>query len=270
MTASDAACPQCGTPVSKPSVPAPVPAWASAPPPAAAYPPIAYPPPQEWSYETRRDIDRTKTGVALLAVGSLLGWIPVISALGGLLVLIGAILVILGRSAFGLDHSRNVGIAIGLYLIGVIGILFLGVGFISQLESAVTLPAAEAQAVIVSAFNTFLIGAIIFGIFTGLASVLFLYAILDTTGRVLIWAAFFASLGVAVLVFVIIAGQIDAAIAASFSGATPDPIPLLSLDAQINSLRVLQIIPDLLLAGAAYVAWSRIDKGVIPKRTGAF
>src|SRR5256885_13761663 len=65
--------------------------------------------PSAWDAERRKQIGRTKTGVLLLLVGTLISWLPIpIGALGALLILIGAILVILGRKAFGAAHSRNV------------------------------------------------------------------------------------------------------------------------------------------------------------------
>lgn len=56
----------------------------------------AVPPPPSWSYEARRAIDRTSTGLVLLAVSFLLIWVPLIDLLGGLLSLIGVVLLLLG------------------------------------------------------------------------------------------------------------------------------------------------------------------------------
>lgn len=261
LSGGERTCPHCGTPIA--AVPPQIPGGmtTSAPPGSSAYP--AAP---QIGYEEHRAIDRTKTGVALLAVGSALGWIPVISLFGGLLALIGAIFVILGRTAFGPAHSRNVVIAIVLYLVGLFGVLILAASFIGQLEAAVTLPSSQVARAVSDAFSSFLIGAIVVGLFSGFAVVLFLYALLDLTGKILIWASFFASFGILVLVWAIISGQVAAATAAAFATSPLDPGPLLALDAQINSLRLLDIIPDLLMAGAAYTAYLRIDQGKIPAR----
>ena len=71
----------------------------SSPPPASAAPPpfaptdeaiLAGPVAPALTYEARRDIDRTRTGVMLLAIGAALSWIPVIGLLGGLISLAGA------------------------------------------------------------------------------------------------------------------------------------------------------------------------------------
>lgn len=269
LAAGDTVCYQCGTPVTGASPPAPEPSWMIRPPASGgpAFPSPSSPP--EYSYEQRRGIDRTKTGVALLAVGSALGWIPVISLLGGLLALVGAILVIMGREAFGPAHSRNVAIAIVLYLIGLFGVFILAAGLVGQIEAAVALPAPQVEGGMVDAFNTFLVGGIVVGIFSGLAVVLFLYALLDSVGKVLIWASFFASFGLLLFVWAVIIGQVGSATSAAFASSPPDLGPLLALDAQINALRLLDILPDLLMAAAAYVAWSRIDQGKIPLRSAS-
>jgi hypothetical protein len=56
----------------------------------------------------------------LLLVGSLIDWIPFIGGLGTLCIIIGVILVILGRKAFGSEHRRNVVISILLYIVGLV------------------------------------------------------------------------------------------------------------------------------------------------------
>src|SRR5689334_18409689 len=44
-------------------------------------------------------IDRTKTGLLIMVIGFLISWIPFVGGVGGLLELVGAIMVILGRHA---------------------------------------------------------------------------------------------------------------------------------------------------------------------------
>jgi len=203
-----------------------------------------------------------------MAIGSALGWIPVISILGGLLVLVGAVLVVLGREAFGVAHERNVVIAIVLYLMGLVGEFILAGSLLSSIETAAYLPPTDAASAVMGAFDGFLVGAMIVGVIAGLASVLFLWALLDVAGRVLIWASFFSSFALLFGVWVIIVGQLGSAVASAFAGSPPDLAPLIALDNELNSLRLLNILPDLLAAGAAYVAWARIEQGIIPQRRG--
>ncbi len=217
------------------------------------------------SYEFWKDIDRTKTGLILLALGALLAWIPVIGFVGSLLALIGAILVILGRSAFGPKHARNVGLAIVLYIIGFIGSLALAGSLLGSADTFSTLPVAQAEASFENAFNTLLIGAIVLVIIAGPATVLFIWELLNVQGRVLILLSYAAAIGIAVLVYATIIPHLAAALSSAYSVSPPDPGPILALDAEVNALHVLQVLPALLEAGAAYIAWSRIDAGEIPK-----
>ncbi len=217
-------------------------------------------------YDTHRMIDRTKTGVALLAVGAVLGWIPVIGLLGGLLSLVGAILVILGRDAFGGNHSRNVGIAIALFVIGFLGGLVLAGGFLTSVTQALNFPPAQAEPSIVSAFNTFLVSLVVLSVVTGPASVFFFWELLSVPGKVVILVSYLAGILIALWVYLVITAQVAAAFSAAFAVTPPDAAPLVALDAQINGLRLLDAIPSLLSAGAAGIAWSRIEYGEIPKR----
>src|SRR5207247_149267 len=83
--------------------------------------------PSAWDAERRRQIDRTKTGVLLILVGTLIGWLPYIGVIGFIMIFVGAILVILGRKAFGAAHSRNVIISIVLVILGIIITVVAGV-----------------------------------------------------------------------------------------------------------------------------------------------
>ncbi len=216
-------------------------------------------------YVTERDISRTKTGVGLLAVGAALGWIPVIGFLGGLLSLVGAILVILGREAFGEKHARTVGIAIALFVIGLIGGIFLAGGILGSVSQAANLPPALAEPAIVSAFDTLLAGAVVLSILTGPASVLFLWELLSVPGKALILLSYAVGVLVALWVYLVITGQVAAALSSAFAVTPPDSAPILALDAQMNGLKLIDAVPALLAAGAAGMAWARIASGAVPK-----
>src|SRR5881296_1093241 len=152
-------CTNCGSPLSAGTSPSGAPPMYAAP---GAYPGAMPGLPSAWDSERRKQIDRTKTGLLLLLIGGLISWIPIIGLLGGVLLLIGAILVILGRKAFGSTHARNVVLAIVLFFVGIIigviaGVLF-GVAVFSAVASQNPSTAASALA---SAFGTLLVGAII-------------------------------------------------------------------------------------------------------------
>src|SRR2546425_8991822 len=128
-------CTNCGSPLS-----------AGAPPPSGAPPMYPAPGPyggampglpSAWDAGRRKQIDRTKTGLLLLLIGGLISWIPIIGLLGALLLLIGAILVILGRKAFGSTHARNVVIPVVLFFFGVVVGIIAGVLFAAAVFAAV-------------------------------------------------------------------------------------------------------------------------------------
>ncbi len=223
-----------------------------------------YPSPTD--YERTKQVDRTKTGVLLLMIGALIGWLPFgIGLIGGLLALIGAILVILGRKAFGEKHSRDVVVAVVVFIIGIVASIVVGVVFaFSILPSAFT-GAVPSAATLQGAVDTLLIGGIVAAAIGGVAQVLFTYEIQDQLGRYLLFAGFGASLALQVVIYFLIAPLIDAAIASALSGGTLNSTPLLNLQSQANNYALLGAIADLLWAGAYYLVWSRINRGEIPK-----
>ncbi|HYM38591.1 MAG TPA: zinc-ribbon domain-containing protein [Thermoplasmata archaeon] len=254
-------CSNCGAPLGAPrAMPgaAPAPVYAVGP----GYPsPGYYPSPVD--YERTKQVDRTKTGVLLLLIGTLLSWIPFgISIIGYLMLFIGAILVILGRKAFGEPHPRNVLFSIVLFIVGCV--VFLGVVIVAAISSiagtlgpggTVTItPSFEA-----ASFSATLLGLIVFAIVVGIAEVLFTYALQIQTGRLLLWAAYGASIVLAILVY-LIAAPVAATVVTS---ADYDAVVALA-----SGYQLLNVIPVALFAAADYLAWSRINRGEIPKAAG--
>src|SRR5439155_21906574 len=99
-------CTNCGSPLSAGTPPpsgAP-PMYAAAGPYGGAMPGL----PSAWDVGRRKQIDRTTTGLLLLLIGGLISWIPLIGVLGGVLFLVRAIVVFLGRKPVAPTHARNV------------------------------------------------------------------------------------------------------------------------------------------------------------------
>ena len=235
---------------------------------APMYPPAMPGLPSAWDADRRKQIDRTKTGLLLLLIGGLISWIPIVGILGGLLLLIGAILVILGRKAFGSTHARNVVIAIVLFFVGIIIGIITGVLFAAAVFSAIASQnQAALGAALASAFNTILIGAIIAAVVGGIASVLFTYALQKQTGKMLLWAGYVANLAISIAILAIIGPLVSNAINQATSGGTYNPAPINALQGQLNGLGYLSVIPALLFAAATYLAWSRVSHGEIPPPT---
>ncbi len=219
-------------------------------------------------YEKRKMIDRTRNGLLLLLIGTILGAIPIIGVLGSILVLIGVVLVILGREAFGKTYSRNAIWSVVIYILGLIIIAIFAASFISAIVSAALLtnnPTIIARS-ITDSFNSFLIGLIIGSAISGIAEVLFTYALQKPAGRLLLWVAYATRLAVTVTVFAIIGPQVSEAVAQAISSGTFNPAPIQMLQTRMQGLQLLGLIPALIYAVAYYLAWSRIKNDEIPQK----
>ncbi len=209
------------------------------------------------------DIGRTSNGLLLLAISSLLDPIPYVNYLGGLLALVGAVLMILGRGSFGDAHARNVVLSVVLYVIGlVIGILVaLSFGFsVAEIQMSGASGSSAAGALSV-AFNDLLVGLIITGAIIGIAIIVFTYAIQDRLGRILLLAGYFSSLSVGIFVLSVISAQVTIALqSASLSSAVS------SLQSQAQLLRLLGFIPGIIYATAYYRVRQRVERGELPSR----
>ncbi len=228
--------------------------------------------PSAWDAERRKQIDRTKTGILLLLVGALIGWLPYIGVLGAILGLVGAILVILGRKAFGAAHSRNVIVSILLVILGIIIVGVATVVLVFGTAASIIPGNPPSQAAITSTFNNFL-GILIVGVIvTGLATVFFTFAIQDQMGRMLLLGGYVVNIVIQIATFVILSQAIGAIVAAMFPGGTYNPaqaaIALADFSARVQTLGYLAAIPALIYAGAYYLVWNRINKGEIPPSTG--
>lgn len=248
-------CVNCGAPLGAPGAAAPY-ATSAAGPTAAApgYAPYGAP----VDYDRTRRIDRTKTGILLLLIGSLLSWVPVISLVADLLLLIGAIFVILGRKAFGATHARNVVLSIVLFVVGLL--VVAGVAIVVALSNVGSIVGPGGSVNITPAFlaaaaNAALLGGIVSAIILGIAEVLFTYALQAQTGRILLWAAFGANIALAIALYLILSPLYAAVVTlAQYDSAA----------AAQGTYAILTVIPSLIFAGADYLAWSRISRGEIP------
>lgn len=227
-----------------------------------AYPgiPTGAPYPGPYDYTRARGIDRTKTGVLLLFVGTLMSWIPILQLFGYLLILIGVILVILGRKAFGPVHARNVVVSVILFIVGIVTVFgVVLVAALSSLSGSIgpggsVIPSA---ATLAAALNGALIGGIVAAIVIGLAEILFTYALQAQAGRLLLWAAYGANLALNVAIYLLLSPFVSRVVTAADYGAVA---------AMQGTYALLGVVPSLLFAGADYLAWSRINKGEMPGR----
>ncbi len=214
------------------------------------------------------EADRTKDGLLFLIAGAFLGLIPVIGFIGGLISLIGAILIILGRAPFGSRHSNAVGLSVALYIVGIaIGVIFT-LGLVSDISSIAQYSTSvrAASDAISSSFNDALDGILIGGAVTGLSNVLISYTLQKSKGRIILWSSYVASLIIFSFVLYYIGSQFPGAIQAAFASGTYDKAPIQDLQSQETLLSFLGVIPTLGYAFAYQLARVRIERGEIPTR----
>ncbi len=223
-----------------------------------------------WELEKRKQIDRTRTGLLVLLIGIIVGSLPAVGIIGVILIIIGAILVILGRKAFGPEHARNVMISILIFFVGIVIVIAAGLVFVAAIVSAYTTnrsnPAAAADSVRV-AFNNLLILVIVGAAISGIAYILFTYAIQNRMGRMVLFIAYAVGVAVQIAVYALISPAVSDAVARSVVGGTFDPAPFRDLQARAQILGLLGIIPSAIYAFAYYLVWSRVSRGEIPAPT---
>jgi len=202
-----------------------------------------------WEHNRAGKIDNTKTGLLLLVIGLALSWIPLIGAIGGLVALIGALLVILGREAFGREHARNTILALIVFFVG-IGVTI--VGFFALFFAAISYPAGPGT-IIRPSLAGFGVLAIIGGGVTGISEVLLTYALQQTNGRILLWTAYATSIAISIVNLLFILPL--------FGGTGLLAFPVFPA---IFLTSLLGFIPALLYAAAYYLARQRIVHREIP------
>jgi hypothetical protein len=202
-----------------------------------------------WEHHRAGKIDNTKTGLLLLIIGLALSWIPLIGAIGGLLALIGALLVILGREAFGREHARNAILALVFFFVG-IGVTV--VGALALFFAAFSYRAGPSS-IVQPTFAWLGVITIIGGGVTGISEVLLTYALQPSSGRILLWTAYATSIAISIVNFLFIL---------PFFGGNGVVFPFVFSAIFLTSL--LGIIPALLYATAYYLARQRIVRREIP------
>jgi len=245
---------------------------------------------REWAdVKRRKDTGSTKNGLVILAIGfavstigvvasyftTLLGPVALIlgfvSGIAGLASLVGGLLVVLGRQSFGPKHSRNAIISVVLFITSIILSVIGGLIFTFSVVLAVFNAASNASSVtsasITNAFNIFLVTIIVGAVLSGMASVFLTYALQQSTGRIILWAAYISSLALTIMNSIVTFQGIAEAINEAFANGRYNPAPLQGLQSQQNPLQLLTIIPTLVFALAFYMVWDRIVKGELPEST---
>lgn len=205
----------------------------------------------------------TDRGLLLLAIGLIVGALPVVGLLGVIAAVIGAIFVINGRDAFGQKHSRNVVIAAVVYVLCEIVVLAIAASIepslLSILRSTTNPTSLSSQ--LNDLINGYIIAIAVVGGILGLSTVVFTYSIQNRLGRALLWLAFVISMLLLIPDFILLS-QLPPLI--SQAVATSDPSPLYSIVNQTQALRFLAVVPAIIYALAYLNARSLITNGYIP------
>jgi hypothetical protein len=223
----------------------------------AATPAAAPPVPAPEAFARQQQIDRTKTGLLILFIGVLVSWVPYVSFAGIIVVLVGAILVILGRKAFGPAHSRNVLLALALFLGGIGGLVVVAVLLVNAILPVVPTTPAEVFALVTPYIPALLVTG---GIYS-LSYPLLAHAVSSRTGQILLWVGYAATLGIlTTATYILLVGVFETA-AAGIS----DPFGFFSENfTAFTTIILLFVVSYVLYAVGYYLAYSRVNRGEIP------
>jgi len=235
-------------------------------------PPTPLPPPPSFGDQQARQ--RSITGITLGAVGFGLLWIPYVSWLGGLFLIIGIIFLYLGRWGFDERHHNLVVVGGALYLVVFLALIVVTAGLAVALFSAVTSTSTTSQigTSLTSALDTFFVAAAILGLLSALAYVLLVYALADSTTQKILWAAFLAQAAVGTVVLFFVVPQVNSAVSQATSGSSLDLGPISALQTTDLLFGLLNIVPCLLFLWAylrvreSAMHWDRVRPGSIPPR----
>jgi hypothetical protein len=230
------------------------------------YPNYAGPYPGYPNYATmerQKQVDRTKTGLLVLTVGLLIGWVPLIGAVGGLLAFIGAILVILGRKAFGDRHATLVIVSVVVYIASfVILVIFIAWFFFAGLQSSI----GGNPRPFLAAFWPFIGGVIAASGIGAVAQVLFVHELERPIGRYLLYGALVASVLMPIGAVLVLMPSLNAVLDGIASGTITNPNDprLAALEGVQGLLTLVSGVPSVLFGIAYFLAWQRIDRREIP------
>jgi len=205
-----------------------------------------------------RDRDRTVEGLLFLVIGIAVSWIPYVDIIGGLIALIGVILVFMGRRAYGPEHHRDVLAGGVLFVVSILASIGLAVALVAALLGAATVSTSGSvtfnSSALEGALQVAFVGAAVVGIIGGLSRVILVYALSDRTSRILLWAGFFLSVALSIVVLLILYPQVVTAVNSATSGTSFNDAPISSLSTESSLLGATNIVPAVLFAWAYWRA----------------
>jgi hypothetical protein len=210
---------------------------------------------------------RTQTGLLVMIVAFGLLWIPYVSDLGELLVVVGLVYLYLGRFGFTEAHWRRVLAGTGCVVLSLLIGIGAGIWFAGSLLSAAMSPNESLSAIVatIQADLVWLFGvAVVTSILASIGYLTLPYALADPDSRFLLWCAFALNVAVVLFIFFIVEPQISAAIAAATTGGTLNPGPVTALQTREALLGTIYLGPNALFLWAYYRIRERVFEAAAP------
>jgi hypothetical protein len=211
--------------------------------------------------EKRNNAYRTKTGLGFILLGIILSPIPTAALYGGLSLIGGVVLVFLGRRAFGAKHQRYALWSFVLIIGGVVS--ELAGSFVVDLMFALSLSnGVDPASALASFFLTLNLLLIVIDAILTLGLVFLTYDLQNSTGRTILWAAYFLGILMNMILAVVIFSQVQAVSAEVVSqvGTARDAVALITY--VFAPWRLLQFVPAIFYAIAYYKTRSSVEKRV--------
>lgn len=209
--------------------------------------------------ENRKRASRTKTGLLLLFIGTLLALVPFVGFVGGVLALIGAILVIAGRKAFGQRHANFVIAAVVIYIVSII--VYSAAVLVAVLNAIDLTSGTPDSASLETAIAGVIWMTLPLQVATGAAVVLFVWNLESETGKVVLIAAFLVSLVAAAIMVYVLSDLVGGVVSGDPTGPG---FGQLQMSAMLWGL-LLSAPGEILWAIAYYIPYKRIERGEIPE-----
>jgi hypothetical protein len=140
-----------------------------------------------------------------------------------------------------------------LFVISILATVGLTIGLVVALLGQVTVTGTSvslASGALQSDFQVFFIGAAVVGILGGLSRVILVYGLSDQTTRILLWAGFFASIVLSIVILAVLYPQIVNAVNQATSGSTVNTGPITNLQNESTLLGLTNVLPAFLFAWA--------------------
>lgn len=196
--------------------------------------------------------------------------VAMFGVIGGILMFVGAILLIIGRKEFGPKHQKFIIYAIIIFIIGiVVSSVVGGISVFLSISSSIS----EGTSFNPSGISTFIfIAAVIGSITGGIAYILALYELEDKKGRLVLYTAFIISIVIAALIGMSTADLMTDIY--SNIGSDPSSYNLtsaFSMQSPISKYTILGAVSNAFWAFAVYLPYKRIkEEELVPQSMEVF